>query len=79
MSAPTDDELNALAIPWRGGEQPVPDDVLVYIKLTSGWWPTPEPAENWIWVYSDITAYVPASLFTADAGTSRKENERLVN
>ncbi len=71
MNAPTDDELNALAIPWHGGEQPVPDGTLAYVKLKSGWWPTPGVFDARSWRSSDIAAYVLAS--TVNASISYKE------
>ena len=61
MKDPTEAELDALAIPWNGGEQPVSDETLVYVKLRGGWWPLLEPAENWTWYPYDIVAYVLAS------------------
>ena len=61
----TDEQLDALAIPWSGGEQPVKDDVLVYVKMRGFVWSEPAVrASAFYWGSmgngADIVAYVPA-------------------
>ncbi len=84
MNAPTDDELNALAIPWHGGEQPVENDVLVYVKLSGKYWIRNKPAKDLLWGCnngpSDILAYIPASTvdsYFSDAIDEQTERLRV--
>lgn len=81
---PMDDELNALAIPWHSGEQPVKDDVLVYAKMRGKYWIRNKPAKDLRWGWkngpSDILAYIPASTvdsYFSDAIDEQAERLRV--